>query len=49
MIGPLQYVQLFVNGPSFRPLKVLCTLCAELLLQFYTDSFETLQMLYVMV
>ena len=30
--------------PSFRPPKVLCTLCAQLLLQFYADSFETLQM-----
>ena len=33
--------------PSFRPSvppKVLCTLCAQLLLQFYADSFETLQM-----
>ena len=29
---------------SFRPPKVLCTLCAQLLLQFYADSFETLQM-----
>ena len=27
--------------PSFRPPKVLCTLCAQLLLQFYADSFET--------
>ena len=30
--------------PSFRPPKVLCTLCAQLLLQFYADSFETFQM-----
>ena len=30
--------------PSFRPPKVLCTLCAQLLLQFYADLFETLQM-----
>ena len=30
--------------PSFRPPKVLCTLCAQLLLQFSADSFETLQM-----
>ena len=30
--------------PSFRPPKVLCTLCTQLLLQFYADSFETLQM-----
>ena len=30
--------------PSFRPPKVVCTLCAQLLLQFYADSFETLQM-----
>ena len=29
--------------PSFHPPKVLCTLCAQLLLQFYADSFETLQ------
>ena len=32
--------------PSFRPPKVLCTLCAQLLLQFYADSFETLQMFW---
>ena len=31
--------------PVFPSLKVLCTLCAQLLLQFYADSFETLQML----
>ena len=30
--------------PSFHPPKVLCTLCAQLLLQFYADSFENLQM-----
>ena len=29
--------------PSFRPPIVVCTLCAQLLLQFYSDSFETLQ------
>ena len=31
---------------SFRPTKVLheCTLCAQLLLQLYAASFETLQM-----
>ena len=29
---------------SFRPPKVLCTLCAHLLLQFFADSFETSQM-----
>ena len=29
---------------SFRPPKVLCTLCVQLLLQFYADSFETSQM-----
>ena len=32
--------------PSFRPPppKALCTLCVQLLLQFYADSFETLQL-----
>ena len=30
--------------PSFRPPIGVCTLCAQLLLQFYSDSFETLQM-----
>ena len=30
--------------PSFRPPNVVGTLCAQLLLQFYADSFETLQM-----
>ena len=30
--------------PSFCPPRILCTLCAQLLLQFYADSFETLQM-----
>ena len=35
--------------PSFRPSVLpspyrVCTLCAQLLLQFYSDSFETLQM-----
>ena len=30
--------------PSFCPPKVVGTLCAQLLLQFYADSFETLQM-----
>ena len=30
--------------PSFRPPIGVCTLCAQLLLQFYFDSFETLQM-----
>ena len=29
---------------SFRPPIGVCTLCAQLLLQFYSDSFETLQM-----
>ena len=29
--------------PSFRPPIEVCTLCAHLLLQFYSDSFETLQ------
>ena len=33
--------------PSFRPPKVLCTLCAQLLLQFYADSSETLQMFLI--
>ena len=27
--------------PSFRPPIGVCTLCAQLLLQFYSDSFET--------
>ena len=31
-------------SPSVFPPKVLCTLCAQLLLQLYADSFETLQM-----
>ena len=30
--------------PSFRPPIGVCTLCAQFLLQFYYDSFETLQM-----
>ena len=30
--------------PSFRPPNIVGTLCAQLLLQFYADSFETLQM-----
>ena len=35
--------------PSFHPSVLpspyrVCTLCAQLLLQFYSDSFETLQM-----
>ena len=30
--------------PSVRPPIGVCTLCAQLLLQFYSDSFETLQM-----
>ena len=30
--------------PSFRPPIGVCTLCAQLLLQFYSDSFETSQM-----
>ena len=30
--------------PSFRPPIGVCTLWAQLLLQFYSDSFETLQM-----
>ena len=30
--------------PSFRPPIGVCTLCKQLLLQFYSDSFETLQM-----
>ena len=30
--------------PSFRPPIGVCTLCAQLLLQFYSNSFETLQM-----
>ena len=30
--------------PSFRPPNKVGTLCAQLLLQFYADSFETLQM-----
>ena len=30
--------------PSFRPPIGVCTLCVQLLLQFYSDSFETLQM-----
>ena len=30
--------------PSFRPPIGVCTLCAQLLLQFYSDCFETLQM-----
>ena len=30
--------------PSFRPPNIVGTLCAQLLLQLYTDSFETLQM-----
>ena len=30
--------------PSFRPPIGVCTLCAHLLLQFYSNSFETLQM-----
>ena len=29
---------------SFRPPNIVGTLCAQLLLQFYADSFETLQM-----
>ena len=29
--------------PSVRP-PIVCTLCAQLLLQFYSDSFKTLQM-----
>ena len=29
---------------SFRPPNVVGTLCAQLLLQFYADSFETVQM-----
>ena len=32
--------------PSFRPPIGVCTLCAQLLLQFYSDSFETLQCLH---
>ena len=31
--------------PSFHPPNIVGTLCAQLLLQFYADSFETLQML----
>ena len=31
--------------PSFCPPNVVGTLCAQLLLQFYADSFETLQMI----
>ena len=31
--------------PSFRPPIGVCTLCAQLLLQFYSDSFETLHVL----
>ena len=30
--------------PSFRPPRVVGTLCAQLLLQFYSDAFETLKM-----
>ena len=30
--------------PSFRPPNIVGTLCAQLLLQFYAESFETLQM-----
>ena len=30
--------------PSFRSPIGVCTLCKQLLLQFYSDSFETLQM-----
>ena len=30
--------------PSFRPPNIVGTLCAQLLLQFYADFFETLQM-----
>ena len=30
--------------PSFRPTIGVCTMCAQLLLHFYSDSFETLQM-----
>ena len=30
--------------PSFRPPNIVGTLCAQLLLQFYADSFETSQM-----
>ena len=30
--------------PSFRPPNIVGTLCVQLLLQFYADSFETLQM-----
>ena len=30
--------------PSFCPPNIVGTLCAQLLLQFYADSFETLQM-----
>ena len=30
--------------PTVRPPKVVGTLCAQLLLQFYADSFEILQM-----
>ena len=30
--------------PSFRPPNIVGTLCAQLLLQFYADSFKTLQM-----
>ena len=29
--------------PSFRPPIGVCTLCKQLILQFYSNSFETLQ------
>ena len=30
--------------PSFRPPVGVCILCAQILLQFYSDSFKTLPM-----
>ena len=32
--------------PYFRPPTVVGTLCAQLLLQFYADSLETLQLFW---